>query len=606
MESVLVPWLLAALACRKTEETPPAVEVPGAVTLGAPEVRGDGTFDVSWSEDAGRIEVRVTATSDGAVFRGLRATGTWDVAGDATPVLWRQGYQSWSASGVFALQQAPVDADGWPVIGGDAGGFDVLNEKPGTSWWAGLVGRSDGGSVLVGALSADVTKVGTAWDPTGGVQVVWGNRGEAVALDAGESLALDPVVMLVGDDPNDLWRDWADAAADAAGVTVREPPPVGWSTWYQYYEDVSEDDVRANLAAAQALGGDLAPIGLFQLDDGWEPAWGDWTANERFPSGTGALAADLRDAGMVPGLWLAPFYVSRSTTTWAEHPDWFVHRPDGTEVDYQGNVALDVTHPEAAAWLRGEIRRLVDEGWTYLKLDFLYAAAEEGVRHEPVTGAQAYRIGVDLLREAAGPDTWILACGAPLLPSVGFADSFRTGPDIAFTVDPDPRRPFLRNQVRSTAARGFTNGRWWWVDADALMVREPFTDDDARGSVVSMAASGGAWLLGDGFDRMAGDRLAWALDPGVVGAAVGADVRPVDPLSHVSGFDTTPLLEVAGNDDDVPTRWELDGATALLNLGDTALEVDGPGGTELLTGETAGAGARTLPPGAGEIWIGGR
>lgn len=598
-------WSLAILACRGPEEVPPP-EPPGSVTLGSPEVRGDGTFDVTWSEDGGRIEVRVTATSEGAVFRGLRATGTWEVDGDGDAVLWRQGYQSWSASGVFAGQAPPLDEGGWPVIGGDAGGFDVLNEKPGTSWWAGLVGRADGGSVLVGALSARITKVGTAWSPDGGLQVVWGGRGEAVALAAGESLDLDPVELLVGDDPNELWRDWADDAADAAGVTLRDPPPVGWSTWYQYYEDVSEDDVRTNLAAALALGSDLAPIGLFQLDDGWEPAWGDWTANERFPSGTAALASDLRAAGMQPGLWLAPFYVSRRTSTWAEHPDWFVHRADGTEVDYQGNVALDVTHPEAAAWLRGEIRRLVAEGWTYLKLDFLYAGAEEGVRHEPVTGAQAYRLGVELLREAAGPDTWILACGAPMLPSVGFADSYRTGPDIAFTVDPDPRRPFLRNQVRSTAARGFTNGRWWWVDADALLVRAPFTDDDARGSVVSMAASGGAWLLGDGFDQMSAERLAWALDPAVIEAAVGADVRPVDPLSHVSGFDTTPLLEVAGNDDDVPSRWELGAATALLDLGDAPLEVDGPGGTELLTGETVGAGPRTLAAGTGELWRGGR
>jgi alpha-galactosidase len=531
----------------------------------------------------------------------VRAVGTWEVRGEADAVLWRQGYQSWSASGVFPLVAPVLDDGGWPQIGGDAGGFDVLNEKGGTSWWAGLVGRADGGSALVGALSARTTKVATAFDLDGTVQVVWGGRGEALPVDLGDTVVLDPVVVRFGEDPNDLWRAWAEVVAAEADVALRPPPPVGWSTWYQYYEDLTEDDVRANLAAAAALDGGLAPIGLFQVDDGWERAWGDWTANDRFPSGTAGLAADIAAAGFVPGLWLAPFYVDRSTATYAAHPDWFVRGRDGEELEYQGKVVLDVTHPDAAAWLRAEIRRLVAEGWTYLKLDFLYAGAEEGVRSAPVTGAQAYQVGLELLREAAGPDTFVLACGAPLLPSVGFVDSYRTGPDIAFTVEPDPRREFLRNQVRSTAARGFTNGRWWWIDADALLVREPFGADDARGSVVAMAASGGAWLLGDALDALPPDRLAWALDPDAV-AAVGADARPEDPLSFVSGFDATPLLELAQGDDRVPTRWEVGPMTALLNLGDEPVEVEGPGGEEVLTGERAEAGPRTLAPGVGELW----
>lgn len=587
------------VACREEPE-PPRPEPPAVVTFDAVEVRGDGV-EVTLDARDGRVVPTVTS-AQGGVLRGVHATGTWAADGDADAVLWRQGYHSWSASGVFALDALAVDGDGWPVVGGDAGGFDVLLETPGTSWWAGLVGRAGGGAALVGALSATTTKTVVAVEPDGTLHVVWGDRGEALPVPAGGSLALDPVETFVGDDPNALWRDWADAVvAERGGLDLPPPPAVGWTTWYQYYEEVSEDDVRDNLAAARALGPDHAPVGLLQVDDGWEPRWGDWTANERFPSGMSTLAADVRAAGMQPGLWLAPFYVSKASDTWIAHPDWFLRDAQGGELEYAGNAALDVTHPAAAAWLRGEIRRLVDEGWDYLKLDFLYAGAQEAVRVRPMTGVQAYRVGTELLREAAGPDTFVLACGAPFLPSVGFADAYRTGPDIAFTLDPDPRRAFLRNQVRSTAARGFTNGRFWWIDADALLVRDPFTADEARGSVVATATSGGAWLLGDDLTGLPAERLGWALDPDAT-ATVGADGVPVDPLSFVSGFDGSPLVEAAQDDDRVPVVWQVGDLTALLNLADTPVTVDGPGGTEVLTGERAPAGPRTLAPGLGELW----
>ena len=64
---------------------------------------------------------------------------------------------------------------------------------------------------------------------------------------------------------------------------------------------------------------------------------------------------------------------------------------------------------------------------------------------------EAYHIGMRLLREAAG-DGMFLACGAPMLPSVGYADAFRTGADIGFNFDPGPRHEYLRWQARATAS----------------------------------------------------------------------------------------------------------------------------------------------------------
>jgi alpha-galactosidase len=264
-------------------------------------------------------------------------------------------------------------------------------------------------------------------------------------------------------------------------------------------------------------------------------------------------------------------------------------------------VILDVTHPDAAAWLGATIESTVASGYGYLKLDFLYAGAMEGQRAEDVTGIEAYHIGMQIMREAAG-DAWILACGAPFLPSLGYAESFRTGADIAFELSPDPSIDYYRWQARSTAARSWTQGRWWWMDPDQLIVREPLSESEVRGALASALVAGGTWMLGDDLTTLDTDRLSLSLDPALTGL-LGQQVAPVAPLQWASVVDPSPVIEEVLDDDRVPARWELeDGTVVLLNLGLESIEIEGPGGTNLLTGEQAEAGARALLAGDGEVW----
>jgi hypothetical protein len=214
----------------------------------------------------------------------------------------------------------------------------------------------------------------------------------------------------------------------------------------------------------------------------------------------------------------------------------------------------------------------------------------------------AYRDAMAALRDRVGDDTWILACGAPMMPSVGWADSYRTGPDIAFTLDQNPRRDYLRNQLRSTAARGFSNGVWWWVDPDNLILRDPFNDVEATGAAAAQVLAGGVWLLGDDLEALPASKASIALGADIVDLRGGV-ATPANPLGFVSGFDTSPVIEQAQQDDQVPVLWVLEtGETVLLNLSETVVTVDGPGGTELFTGAQAEAGARTLTAGQAEIW----
>ncbi len=582
------------------------LELDGCASLAlTAAVSGEGSLTVELVEDQGAVRPLVTAEGD-AVFEGLALSGPYGLSGAEPVRFWRQGYQSWSFSGVVETDTVELE-QGLPTVGGDGDSTSVFQETPWSSWWVGLVGRADGASLLAGAESVARTKV---WLATEGTQLwaVWGHRGERVALADGEQLELDPLHLAVGNDAHALHRHYAEAVVGRiGGPELPSPPPTGWATWYQFYAEVTEDDVRSNLAFAADPGDDLAPMEVFQVDDGWQQLWGAWTAGEDFPSGMDVLAADVADAGFTPGLWMAPFYVHRDTDAYQQNPDWWVRDLDGEEIAFDnigtGDYAIiDATHPQAGAWMAQQVADRVAEGWTYLKLDFLYAGAQEGQRHEDVTGVEAYHRGLTLLREAAG-DAWVLACGAPLLPTVGYAESYRTGADIAFGGIPDPQPEFLRWQARATAARAWANGTLWWNDPDQLLVRAPFDDTRARGAVAAQVVSGGAWLLGDDLPALDEHLLGWALHEGAVGLRGQLPV-PLEPLAHPSGLDAGPMYEMVAPDDQVPSRWQVgEHHVVLLNMGDDDLDETCPGGTELFTGETCGAGEpRTLAPGAGEIW----
>jgi alpha-galactosidase len=100
----------------------------------------------------------------------------------------------------------------------------------------------------------------------------------------------------------------------------------GWTSWYHYYEAVTEKDIMDNLAAMQAH---HYPIDYFQIDDGYQQMVGDWLdINSKFPSGMPAITKRIRSAGYTPGLWLAPFSAQFKSDLVAQHPEWVVRKPD--------------------------------------------------------------------------------------------------------------------------------------------------------------------------------------------------------------------------------------------------------------------------------------
>lgn len=139
--------------------------------------------------------------------------------------------------------------------------------------------------------------------------------------------------------------------------------------------DPSTERLLPLIAAAASAGAEY-----FVIDAGWyaepEEHWWDsvgaWApAASRFTHGLAHVLGRIRDAGMVPGLWIEPEVVGvRSPIADSLPRDAFFMR-NGERVVEQGRYHLDFRHPAAKAHLDRTIDSLVDGlGVGYLKMDY--------------------------------------------------------------------------------------------------------------------------------------------------------------------------------------------------------------------------------------------
>ena len=289
------------------------------------------------------------------------------------------------------------------------------------------------------------------------------------------------------------------SASGETGGRQRTTPPVGWCSWYCHGPDVCEELMMGTVRMLRdARGAGRLPIDLVQLDDGWQSNWGDWMDPHptRFPNGLKPLTRAIREAGMLPGLWMAPAALTARSRLIVEHPEWILRDSSGTPLRCGYTApgiwlhALDVTHPEALAYVRRAVGLAVHEwGFGYLKLDFLHTAAMPGgQRHDPnVTRAEVLWRLMAAVRDEVGEEVFILGCGAPLGPCIAHVDGMRVSADAAphwlprvadlplvrslFTHD-RTNMPAARNMVRNVAVRMPLSGRLWRNDPDCLILRD--------------------------------------------------------------------------------------------------------------------------------------
>jgi len=266
------------------------------------------------------------------------------------------------------------------------------------------------------------------------------------------------------------------------GLPERRKTLTGWTSWYNYYTEITEKIILENLEAFSTAG---IPADVFQVDDGYQTAVGDWLSLKGdFPRGMKYIADRITASGYRPGIWLAPFVCSKHSNLRKKHPEWILTDSHGMQVCAGWNpgwdgpfYALDIYHEGFRAYLRKVFETVVSEwGYRVLKLDFLYAAGiipRLGKSRGEVM-AEGARFLSDI---CAGAE--ILGCGVPLGSCMGVFPFCRIGSDVA-PVWEDKVLKFLRyrervstiNSVMSTIGRLRLSGRAFLNDPDVFILRE--------------------------------------------------------------------------------------------------------------------------------------
>jgi alpha-galactosidase len=318
------------------------------------------------------------------------------------------------------------------------------------------------------------------------------SKGEGKQLKPGDGIRYEQIVLSRTSNWQDLLDSYGSAIAEENGINkLKDVDYKGWATWDYYAYRFSDGDIYENSQKIKQL----APAAnLIQIDAGWYAQRGDFAISRPdLPGGMKEVADRIKAAGMFPGAWIDGFRANTDAEIYKQHPEYFLHdqegnlivqvrRPDGPDRD---RIYLDYSHPGARAHMAGCIRAITKEmGIPYLKIDFMrFGLNDEILQANPtfksikpfdptITDVERMRLGLQTMREAAGPGIYILGCSAVFGPCIGFVDGMRTGGDVS------PRYEAFPERVLANAGNYYLSGKVFNGDADYLVFRAASDEDE--------------------------------------------------------------------------------------------------------------------------------
>lgn len=343
-------------------------------------------------------------------------------------------------------------------------------------------------------------------------------------LEPGKKIQLDGILILKGS----KWEVEEKYFQKIKDVYDYKPPDKnlrGWCSWYQYYNKISPDILYQNLKAIEDRG---IKLDFFQIDDGYQKAVGDWFKQKpAFNGKMKELALAIKESGLKPGIWIAPFTVSERSDQFKKHPEFILKTESGKPIKAGYNpfwkchyYGQDVTHPRFIEYLKEVVDTYVNQwGFESLKCDFLFTTALQGAIHHSLflTSASILKSGLNLIRETAGPETIITGCGSPLPSGIGYVDAMRIGPDtgdfwIHFSsgIARTGSMVGVRNSIRNIMVRSPMHKKLWLNDPDCLMIRDQGTKlarGERRSQIDAITLSGGVLTYSDDFTSLSDNAL---------------------------------------------------------------------------------------------------
>ena len=321
---------------------------------------------------------------------------------------------------------------------------------------------------------------------------IW-SHGEGKQLKPGQTIQYEQIVLKRSDDWLALLDQFGAAIAVENGISKLKPADYkGWATWDYYGRVFTDKDVFKNMDALNKLTPDA---NMVQIDGGWWIERGDYqTVRPNLPGGIKAIVSRIKSEGKTPGLHFDGFRGDAASEVCKAHPEYFLHDQDGkmiVEVKEMPDKVMkytyfDYSHPGARAHIAECIRNMKENwGVTYFKVDFMRYGLENDIKlkkkhvksikaHDPtITGVERFRLGMQAMREAMGPDSYFLGCSAVFGPCIGFVDGMRTGGDI------HPRYEAFPERSLANLGNFYLSGKVFNGDADYVVFREAIDEDES-------------------------------------------------------------------------------------------------------------------------------
>src|SRR2546425_866641 len=306
-------------------------------------------------------------------------------------------------------------------------------------------------------------------------------------------------------------------------------PPSGWCTWYYYYQQINENEVRQN---ARWIADNLKDYGAqyVQIDDGWQGTGRvytrDWTnVSDKFPGGMDKLAAYIKSLGLTPGIWIAPHGQSNDAVV-KNLPAIFLMKPDGTSASetWEGRYLVDPSTLESQKYLKDLFTKLAGWGYDYFKIDGQpvvvgeYKTKKSFMKNPSDDAVPLYRQTLETIRAAIGPQRYLVGCWGMPIEGVGLMNGSRTGGDVVL----DWAGGFML-ALRTTMQNYYLHNVVWYTDPDVMLLRSPLTLDQARTWATLQGLTGQAILGSDRMMDLSEERveLLRRVYP-------AADIRPLD------------------------------------------------------------------------------
>ena len=421
------------------------------------------------------------------------------------------------------------------------------------------------------------------------------------ALSPGACIRTETLMVEIADSPYTTLETWASLVNAVYAPPIPAEALVGWVGWAWvdgFTTEAAESLVARNAAAVKrrlaGFGVDYLWVSIANLEGGLP---GNWLTFSRdcFPSGFESTVARLRELGIKPGLWMAPFWLCQGSRGLEENCGNLLRTPSGeprkartwpwaykaAEGEEPHLFCLDGSHPDTVAYLQRVMTAYRQMGICYFMIDFLHGGMPlaDDLYHDPrmVRGPEVYRNALLALREAAGADIHLLPATGACFANIGIVNSSRIGADYGEGRHLLPRfRSYPatyeingaekststphRNALQNVGASYFTHRRFWLANANMLTVDKPISRNEAEMSATLFGMSGSPIMLGDDIDTMHDERLAMIKK---VLPRPRTTAFPVDLFERVYPEDYSRMLWVR-----VATDWADWGVLAVFNLDD--------------------------------------